>query len=288
MQTRTTGAGRIALEASGDDAVFSELAYAYPLKLLSPRCAADRVGVAYLLNYGGGLVGGDEIDLAVDVRRGTRLLLLTQGTTKIFKKRTAARTAAPGTDGVTRQHMEVNVESDALLCLLPDPATCFGEAEYAQTQVFRLQHGASAIVLDALTAGRMSRGEEWDFARYSSTNEIWLEGRRVVHDAVLLEADGRQPLRTRLKPYSCYATVILVGPLLQQTVAAMQVEYNKISQMRRTAPPDFIWSLSTIEHGTVIVRAAATETEAVRGWLRDMLSGIRDVLGEDAFRMAFA
>lgn len=75
---QAAGTGRIVLEASGDDAVFSELSYAYPLKLLSPRCVAEHVGVAYVLNYGGGLVGGDEIDLAIDVRPGTRLLLLTQ------------------------------------------------------------------------------------------------------------------------------------------------------------------------------------------------------------------
>lgn len=183
--------------------------------------------------------------------------------------------------------MNVTVDSDALFCLLPDPATCFRAAEYEQAQTFRLQRGASAVVLDALTAGRVSRGEEWDFARYSSVNEVWLDGRRLARDALLLQADDRQPLKTRLTPYACYATVLLVGPLLQPTITTMQAEYAKISQMRRTAPPDFVWSLSAIEHGAVLVRAAAGETEAVRRWLRGMLSGLCDVLGEDAFQMAF-
>lgn len=80
--TRTTesvpGRGRVVLDVSGSDAMFSSLAYSYPLKLLSPRCTHPHVGVAYLLSYGGGLVGGDEIIVDVHVRRGAHLVLLTQ------------------------------------------------------------------------------------------------------------------------------------------------------------------------------------------------------------------
>lgn len=276
------GNGRIVLEAVGDEAVFSQLSYAYPLKLLSPRLGSERpVGAAYVLNYGGGLVGGDEIALEIDVRAGTRLLLLTQGTTKIFKRRAGAG------GGVTRQTMQVSVASGAALLLLPDAATCFREAEYEQIQTFRLEHGASAVILDALTAGRMSRGEEWDFARYSSVNEVWLGGRRLARDALLLAEDDTHPLRTRLRPYSCYATLLLVGPLLQPAIARMTAAYGQISQMRRQTAPDFIWSLSTIGQDAVLVRAAAKETQEVRDWLRETLHDLRDVLGGDAFAMAF-
>lgn len=36
------------------------------------------VGIAYMLSYGGGLVGGDRIELEVDVGEGAALMLLTQ------------------------------------------------------------------------------------------------------------------------------------------------------------------------------------------------------------------
>ena len=58
-------------------AVISELSSAYPLKLLSPYIH-DRTALIYLMTYGGGLVGGDEIDLVVEVQSGAGLMLLSQ------------------------------------------------------------------------------------------------------------------------------------------------------------------------------------------------------------------
>lgn len=74
----SAGRGRISLHLHGQDAVFSDLSYCYPLKLLSPRVHQPAVAIAYVLSYGGGLVSGDRIHLEVLVRSGTSLLLLTQ------------------------------------------------------------------------------------------------------------------------------------------------------------------------------------------------------------------
>ena len=71
------GSGRITASLHGEKAVLSELSSTYPLKLLSPR-THDGTAIVYLLTYGGGLVGGDEVDLVVDLQLGARLLLLSQ------------------------------------------------------------------------------------------------------------------------------------------------------------------------------------------------------------------
>ena len=71
------GSGRITVSLHGEKAVLSELSSTYPLKLLSPHIY-DGTAIVYLLTYGGGLVGGDEIALAVDVQLGAKLLLLSQ------------------------------------------------------------------------------------------------------------------------------------------------------------------------------------------------------------------
>ena len=56
---------------------FTQLSCTYPLKLLSPR-SEDSVAIVYVLSYGGGLVGGDEVELEVGVREGASLMLLSQ------------------------------------------------------------------------------------------------------------------------------------------------------------------------------------------------------------------
>ena len=56
----------------------AQLSCTYPLKLLSPRSKEDSVAIVYVLSYGGGLVGGDEVELEVEVREGASLMLLSQ------------------------------------------------------------------------------------------------------------------------------------------------------------------------------------------------------------------
>ncbi len=82
------------------------------------------------------------------------------------------------------------MSTDAVLLLLPDPVTPFSSSSYSQTQTFYLEnsHSSAAVILDWFTSGRMARGEEWAFERYRSVNEIWIHGRRVARDVMLLES----------------------------------------------------------------------------------------------------
>ena len=92
-------------------AVLQTLEYQYPLKLVAPspltiatrssstskeRETADdhelSVFTVFMLSYGGGLVAGDAIDLTIRLDPGTRLNLLTQGSTKVFKTRQEGET----------------------------------------------------------------------------------------------------------------------------------------------------------------------------------------------------
>jgi len=77
MNKLYSGSGRITVSLHGEKAVLSELSSTYPLKLLSPHIY-DGTAIVYILTYGGGLVGGDEVDLIVDIQVGARLVLLSQ------------------------------------------------------------------------------------------------------------------------------------------------------------------------------------------------------------------
>lgn len=189
--------------------------------------------------------------------------------------------------------MHVTVRDQGIILLLVDPVTCFREASYIQHQVFRLSSTASLVVLDWITAGRISRGEDWDFSRYQSINEVYVDGRRHVRDALCLEAAQDAPsslphrtLRDRLAPYRCYATVFLFGPLVVDLAQNLVADQAQISQLQLKKPPDFLWSISAVEGGWVI-RAAAVETETVREWLREALSGLSVIIGSQVYSKAF-
>lgn len=191
--------------------------------------------------------------------------------------------------------MNVVVSPKSAFFLLPDPVTCFGAAKYNQLQTFCLSGDASAVLLDWITSGRKSLGEEWQFSRYYSLNDVWVDGKRIAKDVLLLEAQEPQtdplPSRTlgdRLAPYSCYATVIMYGPLVQSTIRHLAAEYAKISVYQRSAPADLLWSFSLIcDDKGCIVRVAAKETEVIRNWLGEALKALEDVIGTEVYCKAF-
>lgn len=216
-----TGALTAVLLPNGHSHI-ATLTYQYPLKLISPprNPQQHRAALVFLLSYGGGLVGGDAVALAVDVHAGAKLAVVTQGHTKVFKS------AAPHI--VTRQSLDVRVQDGAALCLLPDPVQPFAESVYEQTQIFRLQGAkASLCLLDWVTQGRSARGEDWDLVRWTGRNEIWWspdaggKGRLLVRDAVKLDSMASlqsaavKELRDTMHGMGIFGTLVLRGPLLQ-------------------------------------------------------------------------
>lgn len=233
--TSTPGVGHITttLLPSGHTHL-STITYQYPLKLISPprNHQAHLSALVFLLSYGGGLVGGDAISLRIHVDAGSRLSVVTQGHTKIFKSDSPATT--------TRQDLHVTIADGAALCLLPDPVQPFARSVYEQTQVFRLRGAAASLcLLDWVTRGRGARGEDWDLVRWVGRNEVWWsavasgadEGRLLVRDAVKL--DGRSPplspavreLRDAMHGIGIFGTLILRGPLTKALGAFFLAEF---------------------------------------------------------------
>ncbi|KAI0721336.1 UreD-domain-containing protein [Cerioporus squamosus] len=293
------GHGRVVLRSDGHANVFSEMSATYPLKLLSPQLPSSDVSVVYMFSYGGGLVGGDRVQLDVEVHDGARLAILSQGSTKVFKVRPGQRLSARSKlQSVTTQRLVVRVAPRSALFLLPDPVTCFRAAKYHQIQTFRLSKDSSAVLLDWITSGRKSLGEEWLFSKYFSLNEVWIEDKRVAKDAMLLEErdvlSESGPLTPRtlaesLAPYSCYATLIMYGPLLEDTMRHLTTAYGAITVFKQHAPPPLLWSLSPICEGRgCVVRVAAQETEHVKNWIGSALKDLESVLGVDVYRRAFS
>lgn len=180
------GSGILALK----DGVFTTNQASYPLKLLSPH--AFGVRLAYMIAYGGGLVAGDHIHL--DVHVDGVLVLLTQGSTKVFRHQPGIRRPqshllhsihhSPETVGTvgadaarplntytggkypadlrvdepeaptSRQRLLVHVAEGSTVFLLPDSISPFRDSRYIQAQRFVLEPGASALVLDWVNSGR--------------------------------------------------------------------------------------------------------------------------------------
>ncbi|KUI71579.1 hypothetical protein VM1G_07132 [Cytospora mali] len=228
--TSTPGLGKLTAHLlPNGHSHLTKIEYQYPLKLITPprNYQQDKSALVFLLSYGGGLVGGDTVDLSIDVQAGSRLSVVTQGHTKIFKSVTP--------DIVTRQNLNVVIEDGAALCLLPDPVQPFAESVYEQAQTFRLKgEGASLCLLDWVTQGRSARGEDWSLVRWNGRNEIWWSAaaptaptapaaakeRLLVRDAVKLDgmatlSPAVKDLKSTMHGLGIFGTLILRGPLMK-------------------------------------------------------------------------
>ncbi|RUP43841.1 UreD urease accessory protein-domain-containing protein [Jimgerdemannia flammicorona] len=298
------GQGRIHCTAYGSKAIFKCLSAKYPLKFLSSQSHRDRVAIAYMLSYGGGMLSDDRVIVDVDVDDNATLMLLTQGSTKIYKNKlqqqsiagTATSQEPTAADRGAFQTLNVRVSPLATFLLLPDPVTCFRASSYTQKQTFHVASvdTGTLVVLDWYTSGRLLHGETWAFHKYASRNDVYVAGKLVIRDSTLLEDENRtSPVNStgnsptsyvaRLGPYTCFATLILLGASLADAVAAILVRFDEVSLQRTTRPRELMWTVSPVcRGGGVLVRVAGMETEAVRGFLKEgcLRGGLERLLGD--------
>lgn len=308
--------------------VLRGLSYQYPLKLISPSPitvshsphvsgdtknthapiqttgAANSSGdhvvfTVFLLTYGGGLVAGDFISLSVALAPSTRLILLTQGSTKIFN------TSDPSV--LSTQRMTVDLHGDCGLVYLPDPVQPFAKSSFEQSQIYRVHSKrVSLCVLDWVSEGRRARGEVWNFWRWGSRNEVWAapgkgvggKGRLLLRDNVFLEGqEGKQEpdYSERVGGLGVFGTLILYGPLFESLGRFFVEEFKKIPRIgarkwgdeadddetdekeakrrvrqKQEKDDGVLWTASSVR-GFVLVKVGAKEVEAVKIWLDAML-----------------
>ncbi|KIX08213.1 uncharacterized protein Z518_02869 [Rhinocladiella mackenziei CBS 650.93] len=274
--------------------VLRTFTYQYPLKLIAPdphhSDDGRHVTVAFLLTYGGGLVGGDQINLKVELEKSTRLVLVTQGSTKIFK--------SPERSVVSRQILDVKVGSQAALCYLPDPTQPFAESVYEQNQTFYVEPDVSSslLVLDWVSEGRRARGESWKLWSWKGRNEVRefdprSKGRLLLRDAVMLYEDdlGGTALIDKSNNMGIFGTLIVYGPVFNRLGEFLIREFTnqprigaknwattgervKQAEMapEREQRDGLLWTVSNTR-GFVLLKFGAKELDEARRWLGSLL-----------------
>jgi urease accessory protein len=230
-----------------------------PLQLLTPRPWGSTVW-ACTSSLGGGLVAGDETSLRVQLDAGTRCVLGTQSSTKIY------RNPAGKPCGHTT---EAHLGPEACLAFLPDPIQPFAGASYEQRQDFHLAAGAGLVLVDWISSGRAARGERWAFARVQSRNQIFRGERRVLIDSLLLDpADGALDGPYRLGRFNCLALLVVVGEPFRAGAEQILERLSAQPLTRRAATQQ---SGSPLPEGAVL-RLAGESVEDVGRALREHLA----------------
>ena len=255
---------------AGQSAVVSAFS-TEPLKLLTPISRGPSVW-ACVSSFGGGLVAGDETRLDLEVGTGACCFVGTQASTKVYRN-PARRACGHQTRG--------KVADDGCLVFAPDVLQAFADSSYSQRQEFDLTGSASLVLVDWLSSGRSDCGEHWAFRSFQSRNEIRVDGKRRVVDAVRLDSESG-PLASpgRMGHWNCLAMLLMIGPGLAAQSAGLLEDIGR-RPVEKVATS--VASASGITGGALL-RVAGDSVEVVRRELQQHLDGLSGLLGDNPWK----
>jgi urease accessory protein len=241
-----------------------------PLRLFTPRVTRSAAWIV-TSTLGGGLVGGDDIRLAIDVEARARVWVSSQASTKVYRSGRSAH-----------HRLDARVGDSSLLIVWPDPIVGFAGSRFEQRQCFRLDAEGTVVVVDCLLSGREAHGERWAFDSYATRCEISREDRAMFFDHLRLDA-APGPIGDRMDRVQAYALVVLSGPMVR-TLAAEILE--RVGRCPVDPAGDPVISAAPIARdaaGGIAVRLAGVRPERLTHAIRELLRPLGDELASYRF-----
>jgi len=259
------GSAHLIFTRSGSETVLTRALATSPARVIRSNGRSATCWV-YAATLGGGLVGGDDIQMRAEVTAGARALLTTQASTKVYRSQRRSR-----------QSFTATVWVDALLAVVPDPIVCFAGADFVQTQRYDLHPDASLVMVDWMTSGRHASGERWVFSRYESRFDIRRGSRRVFFDGLVLEP-GIDSVAARMGRFDVCLTAVVSGPLV---AGAAKELLSAVSDAPISRHDDLVIAAAELPDGGALLRMAGTSVEAMAHAVRSRLAFLSPLIGDD-------
>ncbi|MDT3669431.1 MAG: urease accessory protein UreD [Aromatoleum sp.] len=233
-----------------------------PLMVQKPLYPEGKVCHVVMLHPPGGIAGGDELAIDIEVGPGAHATLTTPGANRWYKS--LGRDAS--------QHVRLAVGPGACLDWLPQENIVFRQARPLLDTRLTVAAGGSAIGWDAFVLGRGAAGEYWSEGRLRLRTEVQYAGRMLWIEAAELQADS--PLRAApvgMDGFDVFGTLWAVGaaasPALAEQIAAMLPCHATLRAG--------LSCLGPTGEGMLLLRVLGTRIEAVRQLLETVWTALR-------------
>lgn len=186
------------------DTFLREQSFRAPLHVSKPHHEAGAL-VVNLVSPTAGLFDGDEVDVAVVVEAGARVVLTTPCASRIHRARTERA-------AVLRQ--ELTVEAGGFAEYFPELLIPQQGARYHQQTTLRVEHGGTLLFFEWLAPGRVAAGETFAYTELQWDTDLWHGGTLVARERYTLRPEGHHlaSLRT-VHEASHYLGCFIVGDL---------------------------------------------------------------------------
>ena len=273
---RVSGKLRLAFERREDGAtILAAAEQRAPLRVVRAFPLDGGGALVHLHNVSGGVLGGDRLELELEVGAGAWAQVTTTGATRVYRALESAATPVETRD--------VRVAAGALLELLPDPLIPFAGARYRQETRVELEAGAGLFWWETVAPGRTARGEVFAYDSLDLLVEIRAGGRTAALERARLEP-RRRPLDApaRFGPYRYLATFYACRAGVADAVwRELETELAEVAD--RFSGGGMVWGVSTLASSGVVARGLGLEgSELPRVLLELWRAAKRSLYGAEA------
>lgn len=223
-----------------------------PLRVLRAFPIESSGAMVHLHNVSGGLLGGDDLGLHVQVGKGAEAQLTTTGATRVYRR-------GPG-NAITRQHCDFTVSDGGLLEYVPDPIIPFAGANFYQNTVVRLSPNAGLFWWEILAPGRAASHEAFEFECVEMRTEVAASNELVSLDRMRLAPSSKKATSIgRMGPYRYCATFYMC-----RVGVDPEVWLDLEGHLRNIIPDlprleETLWGTSTLKAHGLIIRCLAKQ-----------------------------
>ena len=231
-----------------------------PLKVVRAFPLRDGGALVHLHNLSGGVLGGDQLELVIEVGVGASVQITSTGATRLYRSRQKAPIAV--------QRNKIKVEENGLLEYLPDALIPFAGSRYCQETTIELAVGAGLFWWEIVAPGREARGELLAYELLQFKLDLTAEGMPLAQERLKLEP-ARRSLSSpaRLGPYRYFSTFYLCRVGLEAPHwLALEKELAELArQLSRSA--EISWGVSTLPAHGLVVRALSVKGHTIMSGL---------------------
>lgn len=247
-----------------------------PFKLLRAEQGADGRCELPILHTAGGLVGGDQLSISLELNAGSRGLVTSVAAQKVYGSVGRFRNQSGGR--WARQQLRFTLADDSWLEWMPQELVLYAGALLEQRITVHLAEGAGFLASDVVRLGRSAAGEDLGEGCWRSRLEICRRignGRRwELADAICLD-------RASLRGEHGMAGQPVFGSLVWVAPSSLGAQARgAVLEQARHSRGDLAGTLScgALECG-LIARYRGDSSQAARFWFTRIWAAIRQAGG---------
>jgi urease accessory protein len=280
---RAVGELRVAVKRFGAETVLDELRQVGCLKARFPRRVVPGWMDVVMLNTGGGVAGGDRLDLSFTVGVGGQATIAAQAAERFYR--------ALAADAPSRVRTRLTVERGGALEWLPQETILFDRCALDRRLEVDLAANARFLGVETLVFGRTAMGERLRQGFLRDLIRVRHDGELLLHDAIRMDGEIDVAMQRAAVGAGArvVATMVYVAPDVAEKLDTVRASWN--GQMDPPTPPSSAWpgvtrpslhegpcteAAASVWNGMLVARILGSDSACVRGTVIAALDVLRD------------